>query len=140
MNKECKAAFDKANELINRNKIKFGEDIVPEVQSFDYGNIHVQYFIDWVDLLDESKVRKIFNNNDEKIKDISLYFTKKDNNIRLFKFDHDETYIILNGEIVFNFDDNSTKRLSTYESYTISKGIKYNISTIRDTYVLIIKH
>jgi len=137
MTEECKAAFSRAKELIFRNKKKFG-NIIPEVQSFDYGNIHVQYFIDWEDFWEKTKIKR-FNNLNDKLKDIKLVFSEKDNDVDVQDFNCNKTYIILNGEIDFKFEDGTIKKVSSYESLDVPKGMSHGGLTVRDTYVVVIE-
>lgn len=138
MNNECRVAFSKAKELIRRNKKKFGSNVIPEVQSFDDGNIHVQYFVDWEEFWKKTKIRRFINLN-KSSKNIQLVYSEEGNDVDIQNFNCNKTYMVLNGEIEFKFDDGSIKRVSSYESLDIPKGILHGGLTLRDSYVVVIE-
>lgn len=139
MNSTCKLAFDKAKELIRRNKVKYGKNVMPEVQPFDYGNIHVQYFVDWEEFWEKTKIRRFENLNDTD-EDVKLVFSEKDNDVEIQDFNCNKTYMVLNGEIDFKFEDGRIQKVSTYESFSIPKGMAHGGLTIRDTYVIVVEN
>lgn len=140
MENECKIAYSKAKELIQRNKENYG-NIKPKIQSFDDGNILVQYFNDWENHWDKTKMKN-FQLLDEidSISNAKLIFSESNNEIQVQLFKKNMIYIVLNGEIDFKFEDGSIKKVSSYEVCSIPKGTPHGGLTVRDTYVLIIEN
>jgi hypothetical protein len=139
MNNECKIAFSKAKELIRRNKERFGLESIPEIQSFDNGEILLQYFNTWENFWIKTKLKNFTDLNDNKKRKIKLVFSEEGNNVDITDFKKNKTYIILNGEIEFYLKNGESKKVSTMETLDIPKEIPHGGLTIRDTYVIVIE-
>lgn len=140
MNTKCRIAFEKAKELINRNKEHYG-DKTPNIQPFDDGNIFVQYFDKWDTFIGNTKIRETnLIGDNEYISDVKYIFTESGYYEKNKKYQYDQTYIIVNGSIEFKFDDDSIKTINSNEIYHVPKEKSHSILCVRDTYVLVIVH
>ena len=141
MNIECKSAFNKAKELIKRNKLNYGH-IEPNVQEFDDGNIFVQYFDKWSNFIGNTKIKEtnLIGEENTYISDVKLIFSESGYFESIKRYDYDQTYIIINGSIGLKFEDDSIVEIKSNDVFHVTKDKPHSILCLRDTYILVILH
>lgn len=147
MNPECKTAFNKANELIEKRKSKLGEHILPEIQDLDSG-ILLQYFENWINYtgtyneIDTYKLKKknVEIINDDTLKEVYMSYGEKDDLIGYVP-DADKIFIMLDGEAeIHNTETGEITNLKPFSVKIFKEGVALNMYGKSDfSYFLIVK-
>lgn len=147
MNAECRAAFDKANELIEKRKERLGKYIQPDIHDLDSG-ILLQYFENWIDVVEHTKENISFNLkkryidiiDKKKIDEIYLSFSD-DNVIENYEITHDKLFIMLDGNATFkDIETNEQWNLVEFSAKLFKKGQVINVySKNKFNYFIVVK-
>lgn len=147
MNAECRAAFDKANELIEKRKERLGKYIQPDIHDLDSG-ILLQYFENWIDVVEHTKENISFNLkkryidiiDKKKIDEIYLSFSD-DNVIENYEITHDKLFIMLDGNATFkDIETNEQWNLVEFSAKLFKKGQVINFySKNKFNYFIVVK-
>lgn len=147
MNAECRAAFDKANKLIEKRKERLGKYIQPDIHDLDSG-ILLQYFENWIDVVEYTKENISFNLkkryidiiDKKKIDEIYLSFSD-DNVIENYEITHDKLFIMLDGNATFkDIETNEQWNLVEFSAKLFKKGQLINVySKNKFNYFIVVK-
>lgn len=136
INTDCKDAFERAKRLIEDRKKQFNRN--PEIQEFDNGNILIQFFENWGDYWNVLK-RRDFEPINSDTKEIVAIYCEAGKNIDIKNFGKSKTYLIVNGEVEFKFADDTSYKVSSFQSLIVPKNMRHVAYVVRDSYVIVIE-